>query len=193
MSGVGVLLVGLLLCFAGVASVHLAVLASGFALGWVFAESLGGSLAVIAVVALAAAVTAWILATFVLRAGLFVVGAVAGGVIGAKVFGLLQGGDDSSIVVGLVFVVAIATLTGFLTQRFHEPAVALACALGGAGLALSGAARMLPDSLGFLRTPETTVESVVATCAWVVLAAAGWTVERRVQRRRTGSRQASAA
>ena len=33
-SGLGVLAVGLLLCFAGIRSLNLAVLASGFAVGW---------------------------------------------------------------------------------------------------------------------------------------------------------------
>ena len=58
MTGVVVAAVGLLLCFGGLWSVQLAVLASGFALGWVFGEALGGSLGVTAVVALSAAAIA---------------------------------------------------------------------------------------------------------------------------------------
>ena len=68
MTGVGVLVVGLLLCFAGRLSIHLAVLLSGSALGWLLADSLGASAGVAAVVAGCSAVVAWVLATFVFRA-----------------------------------------------------------------------------------------------------------------------------
>src|SRR3954447_22411610 len=111
MSGVGVVLVGLVLCFFGLWSVHLALLASGFALGWLLAEALGGSLAVTAVVAFCAAVVAWALATFVFRAALLVVGAITGAVIGAKLFGLLAG-DDGGAVLGILFVLAVAVVVG---------------------------------------------------------------------------------
>jgi hypothetical protein len=187
MTGLGVLAVGLLLCFAGLYSVHLAVLASGFALGWLVAESLGGSVAVVATVALCAAVVAWVLATLVFRAALLVVGAIAGGVIGAKLFGLLEG-DDGNVLLAVLFVLAVAVLTGLAAQRFHETALVWACAFGGAGLALSGAARVWPDTLGFLRTPDTTVEAVVDAAAWIALAAAGWSVQRRWARRKAASR-----
>jgi hypothetical protein len=188
MSGVGVALVGLLLCFAGLRSIHLALLASGFALGWLLAESLGGSLPVTAVVALCAAVVAWVVATFVFRAALLVVGAIAGGVIGAKLFGLLEG-DEGNAVLAILFVLAVAVLVGLATQRFHEPVLALACAFGGASLALSGLARAFPDQLGFLRIPDTTAEAVIDAAAWVLLGAAGWSVQRRWARRTVESRR----
>ncbi|MGY1620568.1 hypothetical protein ACI789_00030 [Geodermatophilus sp. SYSU D00965] len=184
MTGVGVVLVGLLLCFAGRLSIHLAVLASGFALGWLLAEALGSSAGVAAVVALCVAAVAWVLATVVFRAALFVVGAVAGGVIGAKLFGLLQG-DDGSVVLAVLFTGAVAVLTGLATQRFRETAVIAACALGGAGLALSGVARSWPDTLGFLRVPDTPTEAVVSAAAWLLLGALGWSVQRRLAERRS--------
>jgi hypothetical protein len=187
MTGVGVLAVGLLLCFAGLASVHLAVLASGFALGWLVAESLGGSVAVTAIVAGCAAVVAWILATVVFRAGLLVVGGVAGGVIGAKLYGLLEG-DDGNAVLAVLFVLAVALLTGLAAQRFHETALIWACAFGGAGLVLSGLARAWPGTLGFLRAPGTTAEAVVDAAAWIALGALGWSVQRRWVRRTAASR-----
>jgi hypothetical protein len=187
-TGVGVLLVGLLLCFAGRLSINLAVLASGFALGWLVAEGLGSSPGVAVVVAACAAVVAWVLATLVFRAAMFVVGAVAGGVIGAKLFGLLQG-DEGSVVLAILFVVAVAVLTGLATQRFHETAVIWACAFGGAGLALSGVARVWPDTLGFLRTPHTTTEAVLSAAAWLVLGGLGWSVQRRLTRQRSRIRR----
>ena len=183
MTGVGVLAVGLLLCFAGLASVHLAVLASGFALGWLVAESLGGSVAVVTIVAACAAVVAWILATLVFRAGMLVVGAIAGGVIGAKLYGLLEGSDGNAVL-AVLFVVAVALLTGLAAQRFHESALVWACAFGGAGLALSGLARIWPSTLGFLRTPDTTAEAVIDAAAWIALGALGWSVQRRWLRRK---------
>jgi hypothetical protein len=187
MTGVGVLAVGLLLCFAGLASVHLAVLASGFALGWLVAEALGGSLSVIAIVAVCAAAVAWVLATLVFRAALLVVGGVAGGVIGAKLYGLLEG-DDDNVVLAVLFVLAVAVLTGLATQRYHETALAWACAFGGAGLALSDLARIWPGTLGFLRTPDTTAQAVIDAAAWVLLGAAGWSVQRRWARRKAPNR-----
>jgi len=182
-TGVGLLVVGLLLCFVGLRSLHLAVLASGFALGWLVAEGLGSSVAVATVVAVCAAVVGWVLATLVFRAGLFVVGGIAGGVIGAKLFGLLDG-DDGNVLLAVIFVVAVAVLTGLAAQRFHETAAIGACAFGGAGLALSGLARIWPDALDFLRTPDTTAESVISAAVWLVLGAAGWSVQRRLVRQR---------
>jgi hypothetical protein len=181
-TGVGLAVVGLLLCFVGLRSIHLAVLASGFALGWLVAEGLGASLAVAAIVAVCAGVVGWVLATVVFRAALFVVGGIAGGVIGAKLFGLLDG-DHGSVLLAVIFVVAVAVLTGLAAQRFHETAAIAACAFGGAGLALSGVARIWPDALGFLRIPHTTTEAIIGTAVWLVLGALGWAVQRRLVRR----------
>jgi uncharacterized membrane protein (DUF485 family) len=73
-TGVGLAVVGLLLCFVGLRSIHLALLACGFALGWLVAEGLGASVAIAAIVAACAAVVGWVLARVVFRAALFVVG-----------------------------------------------------------------------------------------------------------------------
>jgi hypothetical protein len=185
-SGVGLAVVGLLLCFVGLRSIHLAVLASGFALGWLVAEGLGASLAVAAIVAVCAGVVGWLLATVVFRAALFVIGGIAGGVIGAKLFGLLEG-DDGNVLLAVIFVVAVAVLTGLAAQRYHETAAIGACAFGGAGLALSGVARIWPDALGFLRTPDTTAEAVIGAAVWLVLGAIGWSVQRQLVRQRSNA------
>ena len=187
MSGVAVLVVGLLLCFAGRLSIHLAVLLSGFALGWLLADALGASAGVAAIVAVCSAVVAWVLATFVFRAALFFVGAIAGGVIGAKLFGLLEGSDGNAVL-AVLFAGALAVVAGILVQRFHESAVIWACAFGGAGLALSGLARIWPHTLGFLRTPDTTAEAVIDAAAWLLLGAAGFVVQRRLTERRAAIR-----
>ena len=184
MTGVGVAVVGLLLCFAGRLSIHLALLASGFALGWLMAETLGASPGVAAIVALCAAVVVWILATLVFRAALFVIGTVAGGVIGSRIFELLEG-DQGSVLLAILFAAAVGVLTGLAVQRFREAAVIWACAFGGAGLALSGVARAWPDTLSFLLTPHSTAGAVIGTAAWVLLGVAGWSVQRRLGHQRS--------
>jgi hypothetical protein len=119
----------------------------------------------------------------VLRAALFFVGAIAGGVVGAKLFGLLRHGEGS-IVPAVLFVVAMAFIAGVATQRFRSVVLAAACALGGAGLALSGLARAFPRALGLFRVPSSAAEAVISTAAWLALAVCGWLVQRRVTRER---------
>jgi len=178
-SGIGVLVVGLVLCFVGVKSLPVAVLASGFALGWLITEPFSPSVGVAFVVGVAAAVVAWLVATFVFRAALFFVGLIGGAVIGAKLFGLLQG-NDHSVVLAVIFVAAVAFIAGIATQRFHTTVLAWVCALGGAGLILSGMARAFPDALGFLRTPVSTAQTTLAAVIWLGLAVAGWLSQRRL-------------
>jgi alkyl sulfatase BDS1-like metallo-beta-lactamase superfamily hydrolase len=60
--------------FTGIKSLTIAVLASGFGLGWLVIEPFNASLGVTFIVALATAVLAWVLATFVFRSALFFVG-----------------------------------------------------------------------------------------------------------------------
>jgi hypothetical protein len=177
-TGLGLLVVGLLLCFAGVRSLNLALLASGFAVGWLLTEPFGADLLTALVVAVAAAVAAWIVAHLVFRVALFFVGGLAGAVIGAKVFGLLQP-PGGSVLLAVLFVAAAGFIGGIATQHFRQSALAVVCALGGAGLVLSGLARTFPDALGFLRIPVTAWQSVVTTAIWLAVAVVGWTTQRR--------------
>jgi hypothetical protein len=105
-------------------------------------------------------------------------------VIGAKLFGLLEG-DHGNALLAILFAGALAVVTGIAVQRFHESAVIWACAFGGAGLALSGVARIWPHSLGFLRTPDTTAEAIIDAAAWLLLGTVGWVVQRRLVSGRT--------
>jgi hypothetical protein len=180
-SGLGVLAVGLVLCFLGVRSLHLAVATSGFALGWLLAEALGASVLTAFLVAVAAAIAAWVLAVLVFRTALFFVGAMCGGVIGAKLFGLLEQGSGN-VVLAVLFVLASAFVVGVVVQRFRHGTLSLACALGGAGLALSGLARTFPEGMGFLREPLLPWHAVVTAAGWLALAWAGWAVQQRVVR-----------
>ncbi|MEU4690103.1 hypothetical protein [Actinoplanes sp. NPDC023714] len=177
-SGLGVLLIGVLLCFAGVRSLNLAVFGSGLAIGWLITEPFGASFLTALVVAVAVGLVALLLARFVFRAGLFFVGGLAGAVIGAKVFGLLQP-EGGSVVLLILFVAAAGFIGGLVTQRFRWGALAVVCALGGAALVLSGLARAFPDPLGFLRDPASEVEAALTTVVWLALATTGWLVQRR--------------
>ncbi|BBH70724.1 hypothetical protein ACTI_74090 [Actinoplanes sp. OR16] len=177
-SGFGVLLIGVLLCFAGVRSLNLAVFGSGLAVGWLITEPFGASLPTALLVAVAAGLIALLLARFVFRVGLFFVGGLAGTVIGAKVFGLLQP-DGGSVILLVLFVAACGFIGGLVTQRYRLAALAVVCALGGAALVLSGLARAFPDPLGFLRDPAGEVEAALTTVVWLAVAGTGWAVQRR--------------
>ena len=177
-SGLGIVAVGLVLCFLGARSIHIALLASGFALGWLLAYAFNATPLASLVFGLVAALAAWVLARLIFGLGLFMVGALAGAVVGAKLFAFLQQGQGSVILAGL-FVVATGFVAGVATRRFRGTVLAAACALGGAGLVLSGLARVFPQVLGFLRTPHTPGMAALGTLIWIVLAVLGWAVQRR--------------
>jgi hypothetical protein len=128
-SGVVGLAVGLLLCFFGVGSLHLAVLGSGFALGWLIAGLFNANTTTTVLVGLGCAVVAWVLVSLVFRFGAFFVGAVAGGVIGAWVFQLLVTGTNKALLT-TVFVVAFAGVSGLLAARYRGRFLMWATALG---------------------------------------------------------------
>jgi hypothetical protein len=179
MTGAGLAAVGLLLCFAGARSIRFVVAASGFGLGWVLAESLGGSTLVVVFVALGSAAAAWVLTAVVFRMALLVVGGVAGAAIGAMLYGVLQG-DDRNVALAVLFTLAAATLVGLATAHFHQGVLIWACAFGGAGLVLRGAARAFPESLDFLRDPDSAPQAVITAALWLAVAVAGWSVQRRI-------------
>lgn len=181
MSAFVVVLIGAALCFAGVASLHLAVLTCGFGLGWLLSDALGTSAGTAVLIGLAGAVAAWILVSLVFRAGLFFVGAIAGAEIGARLYTLLEG-EEGTIVVWLVFVLAVAFLGGWLANRWRVRVLLWLTALGGAGLMIAGLGRTT-DSLDWLRYPSTGTQTVLATLAWIGLAGLGWWSQQRVSRR----------
>lgn len=179
MSGLVVLLVGAVLCFLGVGSVHWAVLASGFGAGWVLADLFGTSVAVTLLVAAATAVIAWVLATLVFKVASFVVGLIAGALVGARLFAAV-GGRGSTLLLAIVVVVAVALVTGLLADRYRERALLWATALGGAGLVLSGLGLLWAGGLGFLRDPGSGWQQVLSSLIWVALGVFGWITQRRL-------------
>ena len=179
MSGVVGLAIGLLLCFFGVGSLHLAVLGSGFALGWLISAVFDANATTTALVGLGCAITAWILVSLVFRFGAFFVGAVAGGVIGVRIFALFVTGSNK-VLLTVVWVLVFAGLSGLLASRYRGRFLMWATALGGAGLALAGLGQIAPDALEFLRHPDTPLEGVLSFGAWLALALVGRTTQLRL-------------
>src|SRR5262245_26854778 len=182
MSSAALLVVGLLLCFAGALSVRLAVLTAGFGVSWLLADAFGAGFGTGVIIGLAGAAVALIL-TFVLsHAVMFATGAIVGAVIGAKLYVVLS---DSSTnwILAAVFTAAVALISGFLATRYQRAFLRWATAFGGAGLVLSGIGLIEGLRLGALHHPSNGVESAVMAVVWVALGLAGHTVQERLSRR----------
>lgn len=171
--------VGVVLCFFGIGSVHLAIMASGFGLGWLLADLFGASGWTTLLVAAGSALILELLVALVFKVARFVVGMVAGSLIGAKLYSV-SAGADRNIVLAAVVVIATALVFGFLADKFRERVLLWATAIGGAGLILSAIGLIWPDSLGFLRHPTPGGEQALSTALWAALAAAGWLTQRRL-------------
>ncbi|WP_273652436.1 DUF4203 domain-containing protein [Cellulomonas fimi] len=184
-TGLVVLAVGVLLCFFGIRSVNLALLASGFGLGYFVADATGASTGTALLVAAGVAVVLWLVVSLVFRFATFVVGLAAGAVIGAKLWSAL-GSSGTSVVLGGVLVLSVAIASATLAEKYHRRALLWLTVLAGASLTLSGLALMWPSVFGLLRHPDEGAEQVVMVVAWVALAAAGWVVQRRLFRKQLG-------
>ncbi len=179
MSGWVVLAVGVVLCFFGVGSVHLALLASGFGVGWLLANLFNASAGVALLIGLGGAVIAWVVVTLVFKVARFVVGVIAGSIIGAKLYAILSPGSNS-VVLAVLVVVATAIVCGFLADRYRGRVLVWATAIGGAGLILSSLGTIWPSGLGFLRHPTEGGQQWASTGFWVLLTLAGWLTQRRL-------------
>ena len=178
MSGIAILLVGAVLCFAGVGSLHVAVLASGFGLGWLLAELLSMSLGTTFLFAAIGAVVVWVATTLIFKFAAFFIGIIAGAVVGAKLSRVLQPEDVNWILSGIV-IVALAVACGFVADRYRARALLWLTALGGASMVLTGLG-MAIGSLSFLDQPNEGVQQFFASLVWVAIAAAGWLTQRRL-------------
>lgn len=178
MDGSIVLAVGVVLCFLGVGSTHLTVLASGFALGWFMAGLFEADKWTALAVGAGAALVGWVIARLVFKMVAAFAGGIAGAVIGAKIYVTFQQGD-LSWVIGCVVTVVFAVGGGFLADRYRNRVLLWLTCVGGAGVILSGLALLAPDGLGFLRRPESVAEQTVSVLAWVLLAGMGWYVQRK--------------
>jgi len=179
MSGAILILIGLLLCLTGAWSVRLAVLAAGFGVSWLLADTFGATTGTALLIGAAGAFLAFLLSLVLSKLMLFFVGGVVGAVVGAKLFVLLDG-QDASALLAVIFVPTIAFLFAFLAQRWSRNFLAWATAFGGAAMALTGLGRLAPDQLDALLTPDDTRSRLVFTVAWLALALLGRTLQVRL-------------
>ncbi len=183
MSGVILVLIGALLCLTGAWSLRLVVLAAGFGAAWVIADAFNASTATALIIGLAGAIVAFVVTLIAVKFLLFFVGAVVGAVVGAKLFVLLEG-PDSSALLAVIFVPAVAVVFALLANRYDLTFVLWATAFGGAALVLSGLGRLAPSTLDALRAPSNTTSQVVLAVAWIALGLAGRAVQKRLPRQR---------
>ncbi|MCO1659886.1 hypothetical protein [Pseudonocardia humida] len=176
--GVASLLAGMLLCLIGVRSLKLVGACTGFGLGSGLAAALGGGAVVAFVVGVGAAVGGVLAVALLVRTGLFVVGALAGGVIAAAGYRTLPQGTSWNAGLVVLVVLAVALLCGAAVLYVRGPLLRAVSALAGAALVVRGVVEAGPAFLGFLRSPATWVESLVALAALLALAWAGFTTQR---------------
>jgi hypothetical protein len=174
------ILLGALLCFQGARSLRLTVLAAAFAGAWILAEAFGASLGVAAMVAAVSAVAALLLTLIFVRFLFFIVGAGVGLLIGTRLFTLLSPGSDnghSELLLGLVFVPAVAVVCGFLAGHWRHGFVRWTTALAGSALLLAAVGHLGPGP-GELSRPDSTLSATVSGGLWLVLAYVGAQIQR---------------
>ncbi|MFC7450898.1 DUF4203 domain-containing protein [Rhodococcus daqingensis] len=178
MSGLAVLLVGVVLCFWGIGSLHVAVLAAGFGLGWLVADLFNASLTTLFLFALIGAVTSWVVTTLIFKFSAYFIGGLTGAMAGAKIADVLQPGDNNWALSAIV-ILAVAVAAAFLADKYRARALLWLTSIGGASMILTGLGRTT-DALAFLHEPQAGWEQITSTVLWIVLAAAGWIVQRRL-------------
>jgi len=180
-SGLSMVVIGLVLGMAGGWSIRTVLAVVGFGAGWLLANVFDASLLVSAVVAAVGALLAWVLVRLAATIVFFVVGALVGVLVGARLFRLLEGGDGN-LLLAIVFIPAIGIAGGWLAEKTREAFVAWGTSIGGAALVLAGLG-VLVTSLSWLRDPSEPWQAVLGVVAWVALA-----VFFRLSQRAVGSR-----
>ncbi|WP_072805980.1 DUF4203 domain-containing protein [Rhodococcoides yunnanense] len=178
MNGIVVLLVGGLLCFYGIRSLHLAVLATGFGIGWLVTDLFNASVSVLFLFALIGAVVAWVVTTLVFKFSAYFIGGLAGAVVGARAADVLQTGDNNWALSAIV-VLAVGVSGAFLADKFRARALLWLTSIGGASMILDGVGRAA-GPLEFLHDPSPGWQQVTSTLAWIALSVAGWLVQRNL-------------
>ena len=180
-----VLLVGLLLCFFGIRSVNLALLASGFAVGYLIADAFDAESWTALWISLGTAVVVWLVVSLVFRFATFFVGLATGAVIGAKLWSAL-GNEQTSVVLAVIMLAAVALASAVLAEKYHRRMLLWLTALGGASVVLSGLAMLWPEAFELLRHPDEGWQQTVMLVVWLVVAGAGWYVQRQLFRKQLG-------
>src|SRR4051812_31989114 len=143
MSGGVMLIVGLVLALAGIWSVRVALTAAGAGTAWLLADALGSGAVTGLLAAGAGAVLALVVGLLAARVMFFVVGAVVGAVAGARLYAILDTGESSALL-AVVFVPAVALVGGVVAERWRERFIGWATAIGGSALVLTGLGLMAP-------------------------------------------------
>lgn len=178
MNGVIVAAVGALLCFYGIRSVHLGILAIGFGLGWLIADLFNASFWWLLLIGLIGAISSWVVTSLIFGFASYFIGGLTGAMIGIKLATLLQPGDKNWAL-SMIVALAVGVAGAFLAQKFRARALLWLTSIGGASMILSGLA-LMSDSLTFLRSPEPGWQQVTATLAWIGLSVLGWITQRHL-------------
>lgn len=167
MSGLTMVVIGLVLGLAGGWSIRTVLMLVGFGAGWLLANVFDADLLVTLVVAIVGALFAWLVVRLAASLVFFVVGALVGLLVGARLFRLLEGGDGN-LLLAIVFIPAIGIAGGWLAEKTKERFVAWGTSIAGAALVLAGLG-VLVSALAWLRDPSQTWQAVVGLAAWVGL------------------------
>lgn len=170
MSGLTMIIIGLVLGLAGGWSIRTVLTLLGFGAGWLLANVFNASLLVTLLIAIVGAAFAWLVVRLAASIVFFIVGALVGVLVGARVFRLLEGGDGK-LLLAVVFIPAIGIAGGWLAEKTKERFVAWGTSIGGAALVLGGIGTLV-TSLAWLRHPTESWQALVGTAAWVALSVA---------------------
>ncbi|MGB3887485.1 DUF4203 domain-containing protein [Gordonia sp. (in: high G+C Gram-positive bacteria)] len=183
-NGLVILAVGAFLCFYGVRSVNLGVIAAGFGLGWMITSLFNASALTMLLFGLVGAVVSWVVCSLIFRSAAFVVGGLTGAVAGARLADLVQPGQ-SSWAASAIIIAAIAVATAFIADKYRARALLWLTSIGGASMMLVGIGRTF-EALNWIDNPDSTPATITSNAIWVALAVAGWILQRRLFADRLG-------
>ena len=183
MSGDILILVGLVLGLTGAWSLRLTVALLGFGAGWLVANAFEASTWTALGVGAASGVLALVTAVLASRVVVFLLGLMAGAIVGAKLFLVLDQGD-ASLVLATVFIPAVALSCAYLAGRWRAGFIGWATAAAGAALTLSGLGLVWPSTLRLLHNPDEPGRQAVSALAWVALAVVMRLVQRALSNRK---------
>jgi hypothetical protein len=167
MSGLAMIVIGLVLGLSGGWSIRTVLALLGFGAGWLLASVFDASLLITVGVALLGALLTWLFVRLASTVVFFAVGALVGVLVGARLYRLLEGGDGN-VLLAVVFIPAVAIACAWLAVRSKDKFVAWGTSIGGAALVLAGLG-VLVSGLAWLRDPNETWQAVVGGAAWVAL------------------------
>ena len=167
MSGLTMIVIGLVLGLAGGWSIRTVLMLVGFGAGWLLANVFDANLLATLVIALAGALFAWLVLRLAATIVFFAVGAFVGLLVGARLFRLLEGGDGN-LLLAVVFIPAVTLAGGWLAEKTRDGFVAWGTSIAGAALVLAGLG-VLVSGLAWLRDPSQAWEAAVGAVVWVAL------------------------